>query len=155
MNDIAFPKVYVCNLNQLSKSLLYSIGGNDFENDRLIVANEFWFGYKMTLDDKMLMDSMKENIARTIGNGIQIDDAYQNCPDLILKAKWRKSPLKLFMNATVDCSTDYGCCCFINPGYDFDEHKNKNVNQHGLQGNKLLKIAKGKSLLHSNITLAL
>ena len=132
---MVFPRVYVCNLNQqFTKSILYSVGVNDFENDFLIVANEFWFGYKMTLNDNVLMDSVRENILSTLSNGTQIDDVYQNCPDLILKAKWSKSPLKLFMNASVDCSTDYGCCCFITPEYDFDENQKNNIIQHGLQG---------------------
>ena len=97
----------------------------------------------MTLEDEKILESHLKNIQKRVqqdkGDGISMN---QKCSDLILKAKWSKSPIKLFMEARMD-STDYGNCCVMAPDwpiYEFDSeilkdgHK-KSKNNNGIQGN--------------------
>lgn len=137
--------MYVCNLNQIPRSYLYSVGVNESEKDALVLANEWRFGENMTEHDQTLLVHYMEIAMEINKNNGHIDPLFQRCSDLIIKAKWDKSPVKLFMDAWTD-NTDYGKCCMITPHwpvYEFDigwsetfNDKKKYKLQNGIQGLK-------------------
>ena len=64
-----FPRVYVCNLNQLQSSGIRATGSDDPED--FIVMNIVWFGEEMGMEDKTrfkdLLKKSTKNMDHTMG----------------------------------------------------------------------------------------
>ena len=136
LNDITFPGIYICNVNQVSKSFLTNLGIEDKEDAKLIFQ-QFLEKGPTDLDEKTkarnnktletIFDSMTE-----IYNWTRAERFYskssQNCTDMILYVQWKSNPTftRSFYPA-LKTSTDYGACCVLNPYLDFEYEETRST----------------------------
>ena len=119
IKDLTFPKVYVCNLNQaLTKSGMVTLGINTSNSEEVLVMNVWGMnGGDVAKNEEDLaafkIVQQKFNQFATSGEEDMLV-LIQSCSDIIIKAKWNNSQLKLFMNATLE-TTEVGVCCSLNP----------------------------------------
>ena len=136
-----FPRVYVCNLNQLQSSGIRATGSDDPED--FIVMNIVWFGEEMGMEDKTRFKDLLQKVYEKYGpyyGDVSIIST-QKCKDFIVKAKWSNMPIKLFMNATM-ALTDIGYCCQLTPDWpirEFNPDKDKTqMISNGIQNGLML-----------------
>ena len=116
---MTFPKVYACNLNQwLTKSGMVVLGINTTDSKEVLVMNVWGLNGGNVAKNKEDMATFKvlqQKFNQFAQSGAEdMFDLIQGCSDMIIKAKWNNSPLKLFMNATLE-TTEVGACCSLNP----------------------------------------
>ena len=137
LNDITFPGVYICNVNQVTKSFLTHLGIEDQSKSKLLFE-QFLEKGNANIDKvtkvqnnktlETIMNKMKE-----IYGWRQEDRFYnvssQNCTDMILRLNWKTNPnyTKTFYSA-FKVSTDYGACCMIEPFLTFEYEKTRDLN---------------------------
>ena len=76
-----FPQVYACNLNQLTRSGLKSIGSEDPEE--LVIVNKYKFGADMNIIDNLKIAKIVKRA--TTSSKVQVLDQIQKCEDFIDK----------------------------------------------------------------------
>ena len=140
LSDITFPGIYMCNVNQVSKSFLKRININDDDEAKLLFEQFLEKGpsnldedtkeaNNKTLED--IMDRMTKAYGWTRYQRFY-NISSQNCTDMILYVQWKSnsSYTKNFYQA-FKSSSDYGACCLITPYLDFEyaETRDKNPNK--------------------------
>ena len=137
LNDITFPSVYICNVNQVTKSFLTRLGIVDQSDAKLL------FEYFLEKGPTNLDEITKEANNRTLETIMErMADIYgwtrqkrfynissHNCTDMILNLNWKTNPnyTKNFYPA-FKTSTDYGACCIIEPFLTFENEKTRDLN---------------------------
>ena len=127
LDDIKFPSVYACNLNQVTKSFLYEIGIEEINGfEQQLLLKEFKWGsdsdQELNAHDLDSVNRMIQNMIEVYGYNHSQDHlsfyAGQECWNMFLKAKWSNYSYEYFYVSYYDY-TDYGSCCFISPYIDF------------------------------------
>ena len=136
LNDITFPGIYMCNVNQVSKSFMTRLGIED-KADAKLLFEQFLEKGPPDLDEKTkdannktletIMDSMTE-----IYNWNREQRFYnissQNCTDMILYVKWKSnSTYTRNFYPAFKSSSDYGACCLLTPYLDFEYEDTRNL----------------------------
>ena len=139
LDEVTFPSLYVCNLNQFTRSFLANIDINE-ENEEYAIKllhQELISGSlaTMTPDDQTFVTKIQEKMAKVYDYHNQshiFDISNQDCSDMLMKVRWSKQPVKMFYSA-FRRSTDYGMCCVITPNLDFWENKSEEMSYSGSQ----------------------
>ena len=125
LDEITFPSVYVCNLNQFTRSFLANIDVNEDDEEYaiMLLQRELISGSKsgMTPEEHAFVTKIQEKMADVYDYHNQshiFDISNQDCSDMLLKVRWSKKSVKLFYSA-FRMSTEYGMCCVITPNLDF------------------------------------
>ena len=136
LKDITFPGIYMCNVNQVSKSFMTRLGIED-KADAKLLFEQFLEKGPPDLDEKTkdannktletIMDSMTE-----IYNWNREQRFYnissQNCIDMILYVRWKSnSTFTRSFYPALKISTDYGACCFLSPYLNFEYEETRNT----------------------------
>ena len=157
LNDITFPGIYICNVNQVSKSFLTRLGIEDKSDAKLLFEQ---FLEKNTAD---VDDLTKEQNNKTLEKIIaKMKNMYgwtkekrfynissQNCTDMILKVEWKSNPnfTKHFYPA-FKSSSDYGACCLLTPYLDFEHEETRDLNPDDWPNDAYHRIPKALILFH-------
>ena len=105
-DDIRFPDIYICNLNENIKSFRKK---HDITNSEKYNAST---------------GTGQQNYAKHT----------HSCEDMLLKVKWNDKPLEFFMKTNIE-STEYGVCCIVSPYQNFVDPSLKNHSKQGFYGN--------------------
>ena len=117
LDEVTFPSLYVCNLNQFTRSFLANIGVNEVDEEYTmkLLHRELISGSqtRMTPDEQDYLAKIQEKMAKDYDYHDQshnFDISNQDCSDMLMKVRWSKKTVKMFYSA-VRRSTDYGMCC--------------------------------------------
>ena len=139
LDEITFPSLYVCNLNQFTRSFLANIDVSEEDEEYAIVLlqRELISGSKtkMTPEEHAFVTKVQEKMAEVYEYHNQshiFDISNQDCSDMLLKVRWSQRSVKLFYSA-VRMSTEYGMCCVITPNLDFKENSSVAPSYSGSQ----------------------
>ena len=129
LDEITFPSLYICNLNQFTRSFMANVGvGEDVEEHAIVLLQrELISGSfaELTPEDQAFVDKIQEKMADVYDyhNKSHIFDiSGQDCSDMLLKVTWSNQSVKLFYSA-FRMSTEYGMCCMITPNLDFNPNE--------------------------------
>ena len=116
LDEITFPSLYICNLNQFTRSFMANVGvGEEVEEHAIVLLQrELISGSlaKLTPVDQAFVDKIQEKMADFYNyhNKSHIFDiSGQDCSDMLLKVRWSNHSAKLFYSAFRK-STEYGLC---------------------------------------------
>ena len=139
LDEVTFPSLYVCNLNQFTRSFLANIDVNEDDEEYAIklLHRELISGSQtsMTPDDQTFVRKIQEKMAKVYDYHNQshvFDISNQDCSDMLMKVRWSKEPVKMFYSA-FRRSTEYGMCCVITPNLDFWENNSVEMSYSGSQ----------------------
>ena len=152
LNNVMFPSVYICNLNQVTKSFLKEMEIQEHQlNHQHFIISEFIFGspenHEHTGYKQRLLEVQMKITELYQKYGYQNDTlifrlSQQKCKDMLLKVKWSDRPLKYFAKVFTE-STEYGICCVINPYLEFEASIDKDVSWQRIKEEYLMTIPKG------------
>ena len=137
LNDITFPGIYICNVNQVSKSFLKRIDIVD-QSEAKLLFEQFLEKGPSNLDEdtkeannktlENIMDKMTEAYGWTRHQRFY-NISSQNCTDMILYVQWKSNSnfTEQFYPA-FKSSSDYGACCLLTPYLDFEYNETRNLN---------------------------
>ena len=137
LKDITFPGIYMCNVNQVSKSFLTRLGIED-KADAKLLFEQFLEKGPADLDEKTklannetletIMDRMTDIYSWTREQRFY-NISSQNCTDMILYVKWKSnSNFTRSFYPAFKSSSDYGACCLLTPYLDFEYEETRNLN---------------------------
>ena len=157
LNDITFPGIYICNVNQVSKSFLTRLGIED-KSDAKLLFEQFLEKNTADVDDltkeqnnktlEKIIDKMK-NIYGWTKEKRFYNISSHNCKDMILKVEWKSNPnfTKHFYPA-YKSSSDYGACCLLTPYLDFEHEETRDLNPDDWPNDAYHRIPKALILFH-------
>ncbi|XP_023342983.1 uncharacterized protein LOC111712563 [Eurytemora carolleeae] len=119
LNDVLFPSVAICNINQMQRSILDASGFLQSEDDyRTRLINYYMEGAPANNDtSKEKFLAMLSKLEKTYNwnrNTPLAPIASQNCSDMMMMIKWRLengTMLTTYRYDTILTATDYGMCC--------------------------------------------
>ena len=157
LNDITFPGIYICNVNQVSKSFLTRLCIEDKSDAKLLFEQ---FLEKNTADvDDLTKEQNNKTLEKIIDNMKNIygwtkekrfyNISSHNCKDMILKVEWKSNPnfTKHFYPA-YKSSSDYGACCLLTPYLDFEHEETRDLNPDDWPNDAYHRIPKALILFH-------
>jgi len=144
LNEVYFPSVTVCNLNQIRMSQAYRMGFQDIARSaavsRLFIQKHFLAATGEDQDHKRQLRAAMEMEGRwevefakikanLTANGIKwndtsqpfitVDGTAQNCSDLMIHTKWNR--VDRYSYSSHVTYTDFGYCCRIYPKLELEE----------------------------------
>merc|ERR1719278_806272 len=142
LDEVYFPSVTVCNLNQIRMSQAYRMGFQDIARSsavsRLFIQKYFLAATGEDQDDKLNQRAATEinweaELAKIKGslssNGIKwndtsqpfitVDGTAQDCSDLMIHTKWNR--VDRYSYSSHVTFTDFGYCCRIYPKLELEE----------------------------------
>merc|ERR1719220_66341 len=142
LDEVYFPSVTVCNLNQIRMSQAYRMGFKDIARSsavsRLFIQKYFLAATGEDQDDKLNQRAASEinwevEFAKIKGslssNGIKwndtsqpfitVDGTAQDCSDLMIHTKWNR--VDRYSYSSHVTYTDFGYCCRIYPKLELEE----------------------------------
>ena len=151
LNDITFPSVYICNVNQVTKSFLTRLGIDNLSDAKLLFEYFLEKG-PINLDEvtkeenNMTLETIMDKMTDIYGWRRQkrfYNISSQNCTDMILSVQWKSnaSYTKSFYPA-FKSSSDYGACCLLTPYLDFEDEETKDLNPNNWPDDAYFKIPK-------------
>merc|ERR1719220_1718260 len=142
LDEVYFPSVTVCNLNQIRMSQAYRMGFKDIARSsavsRLFIQKYFLAATGEDQDDKLNQRATTEinwevefaKIKKNLtANGIKwndtsqpfitVDGTAQDCSDLMIHTKWNR--VDRYSYSSHVTYTDFGYCCRIYPKLELEE----------------------------------
>ena len=146
LDDIFFPSITVCNLNQARRSFFEEVG--IYNNDTLIrqILSEY---LGVDIDQKTPKTRLPRKILEKLENispsNKSLDWAmHQKCKDSFVFSKWNGSMSEGAYDIDYDFGTDYGICCWFSPQLNLSKIReefisnlnasNKTIEEHGRMG---------------------
>ena len=123
LDNIYFPSVTVCNLNQARRSFFEEIG--IYNNDTLIrqILSEY-LGVDHNLGSRAikLPKHILDKLDKVAPSNKSLEWAmHQKCQDMFVFSKWNGSMSEGAYDIDYDFGTDYGICCWFSPQLNLSE----------------------------------
>jgi len=144
LDEVYFPSVTVCNLNQIRMSQAYRMGFTDIARSsavlRMFIAKRFLTATGEDQDDNLRMNTatdqqinweqemakIRDNLSSnginwndTIDPFITVNGTAQDCSDLMIHTKWNR--VDRYSYSSHVTYTDFGYCCRIYPKLELEE----------------------------------
>ena len=150
LRDILFPSVYICNVNQVTKSFLRNLEVHNDDNAANLLFSNFLTGSKkseLNFENQTLMDGMinkMKEIYNWNNQTLFYNISSQICSNMIIGVSWKSNPnySDVFLDA-FKSSTDYGACCLIMPYLDLENPLTKYLSPADYTGKDYHSIPKG------------
>ena len=130
LDDVTFPTMHICNINQLRQSFLnqYEIEENSKEFELLM--KEYFEGRNksLTRKEEQSLKTLDEKLVK-INHSFALEFGHQ-CSDMMVFSEWKS--LKKTQRNLHDFSAainDYGKCCYIIPQIHFEDDYSQIVNK--------------------------
>ena len=148
LNEITFPGLIICNVNQVTASFLWSVDIDEDDSvEKNVIFKEFLTGIKENRSEEYqrilteTQNKMGEKYGWTKAKPFW-EISSQNCSDMVLEATWKNKYVSRFYDA-YKSSTDYGACCLITPYLDFENPATKDVHPSNYTGYDFINIPRG------------
>ena len=115
LDDIFFPSITVCNLNQARRSFFEEIG--IYNNDTLMrqILSEY-LGVDPGSHSIKLPQEVLHKLSKVAPANKSMEWAmHQKCKDMFVFSKWNGSMSEGAYDIDYDFGTDYGICCWFSP----------------------------------------
>ena len=147
LKDLIFPSLYICNVNQVTKSFLKNLKVDKDDHAKQSLFDEFLTGKEVEdpinyIQKILEMTKKMKNIYNWNSYTRFLDVSSQNCSDMILGARWKSNFNTTFYDA-FKTSTDYGACCLITPYLDLENPKTRHISARNYKGKHYHSIPKG------------
>ena len=144
LDDIYFPSITVCNLNQARRSFFEEIGIHNNDSLERQILSEY-LGVDYRGPSYKLPKDILDRLEKVAPANKSLDWAmHQKCKDMFVMSKWNGSMSPGAYDIDYDFGTDYGICCWFSPQLnlsrireDFIEtlhDDNKTIEEHGRMG---------------------
>ena len=145
LEDVTFPSVTICNLNQVEASFLKRMDLDNNEENLKIIDLEFMTGRHdpLTPDQNSQLAIIKDKMTKVYNwsnNTPFLDIAAQDCDSMLLMVQYRKEKAKLMYKSYIS-RNDMGACCAVYPYLDFES----GLKHQNYSGNDFLQIPNGKA----------
>ena len=148
LDDITFPVLTICNVNQVTSSFFRSVDIEEVDRfEKKTIFNEFLTGKKEERSDEeqRLVNETRKKMGEKYG-WTQAKPFWeissQSCENMVLEVTWNNKYVVKFYNA-YKSSTDYGACCTITPFLDFENPGTKYVHPSNYTGPDFINIPRG------------
>ena len=150
LNDLLFPSLYICNVNQVTKSFLRNLGVEDDDAAANLLFDEFLTGSEKSelnaKNQKKMNEMLEQMKVKYDWNEYTrfYNISSQNCSDMIIRVIWKSNEnyTETFFDA-FKSSTDYGACCLITPYLDLENPTTKAQKSSDYTGEQYRSIPKG------------
>ena len=151
LEDITFPSIVICNVNQLKNSFLQSLNreglnqfGKIFTDNYLTGISEEELTPEVMSHIEVIKEKVKDKYQWNESMPLQ-EIATQHCSDLIVLSEYQSNNRKIFHDAFKN-KNDLGSCCLIEPYLDFKSKTPNNWTQTENSGYIWHTIQKGHAL---------
>ena len=137
LEDIYFPSVTVCNLNQARKSFFEEIGIHNNETLKRQILSKY-LGDDNDSNHRSQSMELPKNILDKLDQLAPLNKSlnwamHQKCQDMFVFSKWNGSMSEGAYDIDYDFGTDYGICCWFSPQLNLTEiRENFLLNMNGL-----------------------
>ena len=150
LQDVVFPSLTICNLNQVEASFLKENNAYGNITRTNILHNEFIRGRNGTLSqaDEIFVNEIKETLDIGLGWSF-LEKSMQSCANLFISITfrgmnltWNQYPLEEGIIGPITYPTDFGSCCYLVPHLDLrpdSEYENMTIKEmfHDLKADTL------------------
>ena len=139
LNDIFFPSITVCNLNQARRSFFEEMGISD--NDTLIrqILSEYLGVGEDVSNGVPLPKDLVDKLNKAAPANKSLNWAmHQKCSDMFMFSKWNGSVSESLYDVDYDFGTDYGICCWFTPQLNFTQVREEFALQQKLLSNRTM-----------------
>ena len=135
LEEIAFPALTVCNVNQVRKSYFEELG--IYENETKINhIYSYYHGHESSIGKDEAYHKITREIIDELDDGVKSNGdlkrtAHQACKDMFIRDEWNEER-RYQNNLGAAYETDWGMCCIYHPKFkelamQTDEESGKNV----------------------------
>ena len=129
LDDITFPTMHICNINQLRQSFLNKYEIEESSKEFELLMNEYFEGRNKNLTSK------EEQILKTIhekqkdSRNLALESGHQ-CSDMMIFSEWKsQEKTRRHLHDFSAAINDYGKCCYIIPQIHFEDDYSQIVNK--------------------------